>query len=67
MGQVFRAVHPRMKRDVAIKVLPPNLLQSSEAIARFEREVEAAARRGSVIRTSSPRTMPGVTRGCITS
>ena len=33
-----------MKRDVAVKILPEWAIQSQLAIARFEREVEAAAR-----------------------
>lgn len=44
MGEVFRAQHRRMKRDVAVKILPEWAVQSQLAIARFEREVEAAAR-----------------------
>ncbi|HEY7119270.1 MAG TPA: bifunctional serine/threonine-protein kinase/formylglycine-generating enzyme family protein [Tepidisphaeraceae bacterium] len=44
MGQVFRASHRRMKRDVALKVLSPGMLRSVEAIRRFHREVEVAAR-----------------------
>lgn len=44
MGRVFRAYHQRMKRDVAVKVMAPELLRSPRALERFEREVEAAAR-----------------------
>src|SRR5262249_38422027 len=44
MGAVYKAEHRRMKRIVAIKMLPPNLLQNPAAVARFQREVEAAAR-----------------------
>jgi len=44
MGQVFKAEHRRMHRIVAIKVLPPNLTKDEAAIARFEREVTAAAK-----------------------
>ncbi len=44
MGQVFRARHRRMKRDVALKVLPPTVQQNPALIARFSREVEAAAK-----------------------
>ena len=43
MGQVFKALHRRMKRTVAIKVLAPHLLRSPDALNRFQREVEAAA------------------------
>lgn len=44
MGHVYKAEHVRMKRVVALKVLPPELFQSPAARARFRREVEAAAR-----------------------
>jgi serine/threonine protein kinase len=33
-----------MKRTVALKLLPPKLVQDAAAVKRFEREVEAAAR-----------------------
>jgi serine/threonine protein kinase/Leucine-rich repeat (LRR) protein len=44
MGQVFKAVHRRMDRLVAIKVLPPAMTKDAPAVARFEREVRAAAK-----------------------
>ncbi len=44
MGQMFKARHPRMDRIVAIKVLSEKLVEDQAAIARFEREVKAAAR-----------------------
>ena len=44
MGTVFRAQHRRMRRSVALKVLPENQLNSPEAVERFHREVEAAGR-----------------------
>jgi serine/threonine protein kinase/Leucine-rich repeat (LRR) protein len=44
MGMVFQARHRRMKRVVALKVLPPHLTKSKDAIGRFHREVEAAAK-----------------------
>jgi serine/threonine protein kinase len=44
MGQVYRARHRRMDRVVALKVLSRKLLESPAAVARFEREVKAAAR-----------------------
>jgi serine/threonine protein kinase/Leucine-rich repeat (LRR) protein len=44
MGQVFKAEHRRMHRVVAIKVLPRNVTKDAAAIARFQREVEAAAK-----------------------
>jgi len=44
MGQVFKARHRRMEREVAIKLLSPEVVRQPGAIARFEREVKAAAR-----------------------
>jgi serine/threonine protein kinase len=44
MGQVFRALHRRMKRNVALKLLPPAVTKDTSAVRRFQREVEAAAR-----------------------
>src|SRR5262245_57980543 len=44
MGRVYQAVHQRMQRTVAIKVLSPRWLDRDEARTRFRREVEAAAR-----------------------
>ncbi len=44
MGVVFKARHRRMKRDVALKMLPHNFSQDDSAIKRFEREVEVAAK-----------------------
>ena len=44
MGQVFKAVHRRMKRLVALKTLPPSMIENERALKRFYREVEAAAK-----------------------
>src|ERR1700676_2804749 len=44
MGQVFKAQHRRMDRVVAIKMLPKNVMKDAATVARFEREVKAAAR-----------------------
>ena len=44
MGTVYQAQHVRLKRVVALKVLPQNRLGNTEAIARFEREIEAVGR-----------------------
>lgn len=41
MGEVYRARDARLNRDVAIKVLPEHLSQSSELRERFEREARA--------------------------
>ena len=44
MGIVLKAQHRRMKRLVAAKMLPAAALKNEEAVKRFYREVEAAAR-----------------------
>src|ERR1700693_4445000 len=44
MGQGFKARHRRMDRLVAVKLLPAAMTKNKEAIARFEREVKAAAK-----------------------
>lgn len=43
MGVVLKARHKRMQRHVAIKVLSAKLVKDAGAIARFQREVVAAA------------------------
>lgn len=44
MGMVFKAEHRRMKRTVAVKVLPPAALKNPAVLKRFHREVEAVAK-----------------------
>jgi serine/threonine protein kinase len=41
MGAVYKAVHPKLKREVAVKVLPARRMGDPAAIVRFEREMEA--------------------------
>ena len=43
MSRVFRARELALKRDVVVKVLPPELV-SDESTARFQREIEVTAR-----------------------
>ena len=43
MGQVYRATDIKLKRQVAIKILPPSLAAGSNRLARFQREAEVLA------------------------
>ena len=43
MGEVYRALDPKLRRHVAIKVLPPAFAADPERLARFEREAQAVA------------------------
>jgi eukaryotic-like serine/threonine-protein kinase len=43
MGEVYRATDTRLHRDVALKVLPPEMAASAELIQRFQREARAVA------------------------
>jgi serine/threonine protein kinase len=43
MGEVWRATDTRLKRDVAMKVLPPALANDAQYMARFEREAQMLA------------------------
>ena len=43
MGQVYRATDAKLKREVAIKVLPPALAADADRLARFQREAEVLA------------------------
>jgi hypothetical protein len=44
MGAVYRAVHPRLKKEFAIKVLRAESTADPRAVARFAREMEAVGR-----------------------
>jgi hypothetical protein len=44
MGAVYRAEHLLMRRPVALKIIRRELVERPDAVGRFRREVEAAAR-----------------------
>ena len=43
MGEVYRARDTKLKRHVAIKILPSSLATDSDRLARFQREAEVLA------------------------
>ncbi|MBA2116156.1 serine/threonine protein kinase [Bremerella alba] len=43
MGMVFKAIHRSMDRVVAVKIISPKMLGSSDHVKRFRREVRVAA------------------------
>ena len=54
MGEVYRARDTRLKRDVAVKVLPDAFANDVERLSRFQREAEllAALKRNPRFRTN---------------
>ena len=46
MGEMWRARDPKLRRDVALKVLPDLVSADPERLARFERKPGRSARGG---------------------
>jgi CheY-like chemotaxis protein len=62
MGVVYEAVHTRLKRVVALKVLPADRLADEQAITRFRREIRATGRLNhpNIVRAYDARKVKGV-------
>src|SRR5690349_11377827 len=43
MGEVYRAHDPRLRRDVALKVLPSSLAADADRLRRFQQEAQATS------------------------
>jgi serine/threonine protein kinase len=43
MGEVYRARDTKLKRDVAIKILPDEFAREPDRVTRFQREAELLA------------------------
>jgi eukaryotic-like serine/threonine-protein kinase len=42
-GEVYRATDTKLARDIALKVLPPDMASDPDRLARFQREARAVA------------------------
>ena len=62
MGAVYKARHVKLKRVVALKVVSKDRLGSVEAVAQFEREMEAVGRldHPHIVRAMDAREVGGV-------
>ena len=43
MGEVYRATDSKLEREVALRVLPPDIAADPDRLARFRREARAVA------------------------
>jgi len=43
MGEVYRATDTKLNREIALKILPPDMARDPERLARFQREARTVA------------------------
>ena len=43
MGEVYRALDTRLRREVALKLISPALTEDTERVARFRKEAQTVA------------------------
>jgi serine/threonine protein kinase len=67
MGEVYRARDTRLKRDVAVKILPETFVNNSDRIVRFQREAEVLASLNHPNVTSDEKRFLVVTTGLVGS
>ncbi len=62
MATVYKAVHTKLSRTVALKVLPSSRIGDSRAVARFEREIRAIGTldHPNIVRAHDAREVDGV-------
>ena len=62
MGAVHKALHTRLEKIVALKVLPADRMNNAEAVARFQREMKAVGRLNhpNIVRATDARYVDGV-------
>lgn len=62
MGAVYKARHTKLKRIVALKILPREKTSDLQAIARFEREMEAVGQldHANIVRAYDAREIDGI-------
>ena len=62
MGVVYKALHTKLGREVALKVLPKRRLRDEHAVARFEREMKAigALDHPNIVRAFDAREVKGI-------
>jgi serine/threonine protein kinase len=62
MGAVYKALHLRLEKIVALKVLPAHRMNDADAVARFQREMKAVGRldHPNIVRATDARETDGI-------